>query len=263
VGGKAATQENEQDRERFMRANIDAMARKLGEMQARMMQLESLGNRVTGLAGMPPLDTAHPPGQGGALVDAHSLSMQELNSALDSLSVLMAQRMDQLTVAESRLFDQNIRKYLEPTQLPVVGHPVGSPFGWRIDPFTGQSALHTGLDFPAEVGTPVMAAAGGVVITQENNPSYGNMIEIDHGNHLVTRYAHTLRVFVKVGDIVRRGQKIAEVGTTGRSTGPHLHFEVWVHGVVQDPQRFLFAGKDAPQPPVAVAPLPMDGAAQR
>jgi murein DD-endopeptidase MepM/ murein hydrolase activator NlpD len=119
---------------------------------------------------------------------------------------------------------------------------LGSTFGWRIDPFTGRSALHSGLDFPAEPGTPIYAAAGGVVVTQETHPQYGKMIEVDHGNDLITRYAHTSRVLVKKGDLIKRGQKIAEVGNTGRSTGSHLHFEVLVQGVPQDPQKFLNAG---------------------
>jgi murein DD-endopeptidase MepM/ murein hydrolase activator NlpD len=120
---------------------------------------------------------------------------------------------------------------------------VGSPFGFRIDPITGRSALHTGLDFPADIGTPIVAAAGGVVVVHDLHPAYGNMVEIDHGNNLITRYAHASKVHVTKGDIVKRGQQIAEVGSTGRSTGPHLHFEVWVSGVVQDPSRFLAAGE--------------------
>jgi murein DD-endopeptidase MepM/ murein hydrolase activator NlpD len=131
-----------------------------------------------------------------------------------------------------------------PTQQPVHAGHLGSPFGWRIDPFTGRSALHTGLDFQAETGTAILAAAGGVVVAQEVHPAYGNMLEIDHGNNLVTRYAHASRLWVKKGDLVKRGQKIAAVGTTGRSTGPHLHFEVMVHGVPQDPRKFLAAGRD-------------------
>jgi murein DD-endopeptidase MepM/ murein hydrolase activator NlpD len=116
--------------------------------------------------------------------------------------------------------------------------------------------LHTGLDFSADPGTPILSAAGGVVVTQEYHAAYGNMIEIDHGNDLVSRYAHASRVFVKKGDLVRRGQKIAEVGTTGRSTGSHLHFEVLVQGVQQDPQKFLQAGQDLSSQTVAVAAAP-------
>ena len=133
-----------------------------------------------------------------------------------------------------------------PTQQPVVGGTLGSSFGWRIDPVNGQSALHTGLDFPASNGTPILAAAGGVVVVQEYHPAYGNMVEIDHGNDLITRYGHASKVLIKKGDLIKRGQKIAEVGSTGRSTGSHLHFEVLVQGVFQDPQKFLTAGQKLP-----------------
>jgi murein DD-endopeptidase MepM/ murein hydrolase activator NlpD len=229
-------------RDRFMRENIDVMAKRLGEMQAKMMQLESLGERVSGLAGINPADIRAKPGQGGALVGGHDLSMTELQTALADLDQLTRQRTDVMTVIESRLFEQKIKKLMVPTELPVKDVGLGSTFGWRIDPFTGHSALHTGLDFPAETGTPIYAAAGGVVVTQEFHPQYGNMIEVDHGNELITRYAHSSRVLVKKGDLIKRGQKIAEVGTTGRSTGAHLHFEVLVQGVPQDPQKFLNAG---------------------
>jgi murein DD-endopeptidase MepM/ murein hydrolase activator NlpD len=229
-------------RERFVRENIDVMAKRLGEMQAKMLQLESLGERVSGLAGINPADIRAKPGQGGVLVTGHNLSMEELQAALGDLEKLSDQRADVLTVIESRLFGQKVKKLMVPTELPVKEVSLGSLFGWRIDPFTGRSALHTGLDFPAEVGTPIFAAAGGVVVTQEFHPQYGNMIEVDHGNELITRYAHSSRVSVKKGDLIKRGQKIAEVGNTGRSTGPHLHFEVLVQGVPQDPQKFLNAG---------------------
>lgn len=226
----------------YMRENLDAMARKLGEMQARMLQIESLGERVAGLAGLNPEEFRKPPGAGGALVGSRSLSAEELSQAMAQLDAVGASRVDWLTAVESRLFDQTLQRTMVPTEAPVKGVQVGSPFGFRIDPITGRSALHTGLDFPGDVGTPIYAAAGGVVVVQEYHPAYGNMVEIDHGNELITRYAHASRVMVGKGDIVKRGQKIAEVGSTGRSTGPHLHFEVWVSGVVQDPKRFLAAG---------------------
>ena len=245
VGGlvKLVVKDEFDQRDRFMRENLDAMARKLGEMQAKMTQLEALGERVSGLAGINPAEIKTTPGQGGALVAGRPFSMDELQSTLADLDRLTDQRVDLLTVVESRLFDQRIKKLMVPTQQPVAAGHLGSSFGWRIDPFTGRSALHTGLDFQADPGTTVLSAAGGVVVTQEFHPAYGNMIEIDHGNDLVTRYAHASRVFVKTGDLVKRGQRIAEVGTTGRSTGPHLHFEVLVQGVPQDPQKFLSAGQ--------------------
>jgi murein DD-endopeptidase MepM/ murein hydrolase activator NlpD len=111
-----------------------------------------------------------------------------------------------------------------------------------MDPFTGRSTFHEGIDFPAPTGTAIIAAAGGVVIAAEFHPQFGNMLEIDHGNDIVTRYAHASRLLMKVGDIVQRGQHVADIGTTGRSTGAHLHFEVLVKGVQQDPHKFLIAG---------------------
>ncbi len=240
-------------RDRFMRENLDVMAKRLGEMQAKMMQLEALGERVSGLAGVSPAEIKSTMGSGGALVGSRSLTMEELQATLADLDKLTDQRVDLMTVMESRLFDQKIKKLMVPTQQPVAGGVLGSSFGWRIDPLNGRSALHTGLDFPSEPGTPIVAAAGGIVVTQEYHPAYGNMVEIDHGNDLITRYAHASKVLVKKGDLIKRGQKIAEVGTTGRSTGPHLHFEVLVQGVFQDPQKFLTAGRDVPAINMAVA----------
>lgn len=240
--------------DRFMRENIEVMAKKLGEMQAKMLQLESLGERVSGLAGVNPSDIKIKPGQGGKLVSGRDLSMLELQSTLQELDEVASERTDLMTVLESRLFEQKIKKMMIPTQTPVPNANLGSMFGWRIDPITGRSALHTGLDFPATPGTAIFAAAGGVVVTQEFQSEYGNMIEIDHGNDLISRYAHTSKVGVKKGDLIKRGQKIAEVGNTGRSTGPHLHFEVLVQGVPQDPQKFLNAGRQ-----VAPAQLAQSG----
>ncbi|MBI2769596.1 MAG: M23 family metallopeptidase [Burkholderiales bacterium] len=245
-----------EQRDRFMRENLDAMARKLGEMQAKMVQLEALGERVSGLAGVNPAEIKVTPGRGGALVSGRPLTMEELQATLADLDKLAEQRTDLMTVMESRLFDQKIRKMMVPTQQPVQGAHLGSSFGWRIDPFNGRSALHTGLDFQASPGTAILAAAGGVVVTQEFHGEYGNMVEVDHGNDLITRYAHASRVLVKKGDLIKRGQKVAEVGTTGRSTGPHLHFEVLVQGVPQDPQKFLAAGQGLPHTRLAAAATP-------
>jgi hypothetical protein len=240
---KLVVKDEFEQRDRFMRENLDVMARKLGEMQAKLVQLESLSERVSGLAGVSPADIKTTGGQGGVLVSGHALSMQEVQSTLGDLELLTGQRTDLFTVLESRLFERKMQSMMIPTQKPVAQGEVGSAFGWRLDPVTGRSALHTGLDFQAKMGDPILAAAGGVVVTQEYHTEYGNMVEIDHGNDLVTRYAHASKVTVKKGDLIRRGQKIAEVGNSGRSTGAHLHFEVLVQGVFQDPQKFLLAGQ--------------------
>lgn len=243
---KLVVKDEFEQRDRFMRENLDVMAKRLGEMQAKMVQLEALGERVAGLAGVSPKEIKSSMGSGGALVGSRSLTMEELQGTLADLDKITDQRFDLMTLMESRLFDLKIKKLMVPTQQPVVGGALGSSFGWRIDPVNGQSALHTGLDFPAAQGTPIVAAAGGVVVTQEYHPAYGNMLEIDHGNDLITRYAHASKVLAKKGDLIKRGQKIAEVGSTGRSTGSHLHFEVLVQGVFQDPQKFLLAGQNLP-----------------
>jgi murein DD-endopeptidase MepM/ murein hydrolase activator NlpD len=238
-----AAQEHVASQERFLRDNIDAMARQVGELQARLVQLESLQERVSGLAGAgaPSVPKAQP-GRGGALLAARPLSLDELRAELAAAETTSSRQLDWLSRAEESLFEANLKRLAQPTARPVVGAPVGSPFGWRIDPFTGSQALHTGLDFQADIGTPIRAAAGGVVIAQEWHPAFGNLVELDHGNQLVTRYAHASKVRVNKGDLVRRGQHIADVGATGRATGPHLHFEVLVSGVPVDPMRFLALG---------------------
>ena len=236
-------------RDRFMRENLDAMAQKVGEMQAKLIKLEAMSERVSGLAGLKSEELRQPPtqapakagGQGGPFVPAGRLSMAELDRRVASLDEAADQEADVLTLIESRLFERRLASLMIPNSAPLNG-PVGSGFGFRSDPFSGRAALHTGLDFPAEPGTTILAAAGGVVRSTDFHPAYGNLLEIDHGNGLSTRYAHTSKILVKAGDLVRRGQRVAEVGTTGRSTGPHLHFEVLVEGVQQDPAKFL-AGK--------------------
>jgi murein DD-endopeptidase MepM/ murein hydrolase activator NlpD len=228
-------------RDRFMRENLDAMAQKVGDMQARMVRIEAMGDRVSGLAGLKPEDVqalAKPGGAGGPFVPLTQPTLEQLNAALRDMEDTADTQADLMTLIESRLLESRLRKLMIPSTRPVDG-PVGSGFGFRADPITGRAALHTGLDFPNDVGTPIHAAAGGVVVTAEYHPQYGQMLEIDHGNGLVTRYGHTSRFLVKVGDLVKRGQVVANVGTTGRSTGPHLHFEVLVDGVQQDPAKFL------------------------
>jgi len=242
----SAQQDQMRKTEGFLRENLNAMAVKLGQMQAQLMRLDALGERLSGLAGFKPQEFrfGEVPGRGGAvstLSQAHDLSLDEFSRQLDALSKQMESRTDYLGILESSLFDARVKRKLMPTTTPVEGSWNASSFGWRIDPITGQNALHEGIDFIADVGTPVFAAAGGVVVFAEYHAQYGNMVEIDHGNDFITRYAHASKLLVKVGEVVRRGRKIADVGSTGRSTGPHLHFEVRYKGVPKNPARFLQA----------------------
>jgi murein DD-endopeptidase MepM/ murein hydrolase activator NlpD len=232
--------------EDFLRQNLNAMAVKLGEMQANLMRLDALGERLSSAAGIRPSDFrfGEVPARGGAMPTLlpRDLSLGEFSRQLDFLALQMETRSDYYDVLESQLFNARLRQTFTPTTLPVqMGTWNASGFGWRIDPITGQMAMHEGIDFIAETGTPIHAAAPGVVVTAEFQPAYGNMVEIDHGGDVLTRYAHASKLLVKRGQLVKRGDKIAEVGSTGRSTGPHLHFEVRVKGVAQNPGRFLFS----------------------
>jgi murein DD-endopeptidase MepM/ murein hydrolase activator NlpD len=269
-------------RERFMRENLDAMAQRVGEMQAKVIKLEAIGERVSSMAGvraeeirpaqaprsavknvaltkelpgraqfsltpdvgglaLPNSGAAKaelPPAQGGPFIPLASPSLNELNEAVARLDERAETGADVFTLIESRLLEVRLQALLVPSTSPVKV-AMGSGFGFRSDPFSGRAALHSGVDFPVDTGTPIQAAAGGVVVSTEFHAAYGNLLEIDHGNGLSTRYAHTSRILVQAGDLVKRGQVVAESGNTGRSTGPHLHFEVLVEGVPQDPSRFL------------------------
>lgn len=234
--------------EQYVQNNVSAMARMIGDIEARMLRLDALGERIAKSAGIRPeeFNFKDPPGRGGALsADAHALSLRELQDQVARVDQAVDRRADFMNVVESEIVSNEARDALLPHGTPLSQGFVGSGYGMRADPFTGQWSMHTGVDFAAPVGTPIFAAAGGVVSAAEPNPAFGNMVEVDHGHGLSTMYAHTSRMLVKVGDIVLKGQKIAEVGTTGRSTGPHLHFEVHVGGHPVNPSGYLASLRDA------------------
>jgi murein DD-endopeptidase MepM/ murein hydrolase activator NlpD len=228
----------------FVQQNLNAMAVKLGEMQAQLTRLDALGERLSSLAGFRPQEFrfSEAPGLGGAaptLMPPQNLSLADFSDKLSSLSRNVESRNDMMGVLESQLFEQAVKKKMIPTMMPVKAPYNASAYGRRVDPFTGQWAMHEGIDFLAEAGSSIAAAAAGVVVFAGFHPQYGYMVDIDHGNDLVTRYAHQSKLFVKEGDVVQRGRKIGEVGSTGRSTGPHLHFEVRYRGAAQNPTKFL------------------------
>ncbi len=238
-------QEHNQKTEQYLRDNVSAMAEKLGEMKAQLLRLDALGERVSKLSGVPlpkqsGLGKPAKDGAGGPLIPLSSpLSPIELQREIDRLGEVIEQRKDDLTVLESQLMERRIKSILLPTLMPIDSVRLGSPFGRRVDPLVGVGAMHEGIDFVADTGTRVVASAGGVVVTAEFHPQYGKLIEIDHGNEFSSRYAHLSKIDVKAGQIVRRGDRIGSSGNTGRSTGPHLHFEVRFRGVAQNPSRFL------------------------
>lgn len=233
----------QQKQQSYMREGMNAMAIRLGKMQAQLLRLDTLGARLAKLNGMKPqeFNFDQPLAQGGPYVPVmpQDISLESLSQQLDSLAVLLNDRNDKLIALETLQLQNSLNKKLLPSRSPVLDGPYSSNFGWRIDPFTGQNAMHEGVDFMVPEGTPIHASAGGIVVYSDFHPQYGKMIEIDHGNDIVTRYAHASELLVKVGQVVKRGQEVARVGSTGRSTGSHLHFEVRYKGIAQNPKRFL------------------------
>lgn len=231
----------------YVSNNLQLMATRVGELQAKVLRLDSLGERVSGLAGGKAVDSPKPrPGQGGPFVPA-PMTAGELQAEIERLASAIDYRSEELAILESRLLERRVRDRLLPTTQPVKDAVFGSSFGYRSDPIAGLRAMHEGIDFNAETGTPIVAAADGVVLSAEYHAEYGNMIDIDHGDGLTSRYAHMSRLAVKAGTLVKRGQEIGAVGSTGRSTGSHLHFEVRMLGVAQNPALFLKQGPEFAQ----------------
>ena len=223
--------------------NLNVMAAKLGQMQAQLLRLDALGGRLAESSGIDPQDFefSEVPGQGGAHSHLHAeaITFGEFNEKLHEMSYMLDEREDRLGALDSFLLGDRLTKRVMPSAMPVDTDWYSSGYGFRIDPFTGKRAFHQGVDFAAKAGTPIKAAAGGVVVYSDHHAEYGNMIEIDHGDDLVSRYAHASKLLVKLGQVVLQGQEIAKVGSTGRSTGAHLHFEIRHKGKPQNPSRFL------------------------
>ncbi len=223
--------------------NLNIMAIKLGKMQAQLMRLNALGTQLLELSDFESEDFMldQLPGQGGTYADlyAEPLSFKAFEQQLYELSGKIDSQSDLFGALETLLRSEKLSKRVLPSVMPVETDWYSSGFGFRIDPFTGKRALHEGVDFAVKRGTPIRAAAGGVVVFSGRHAQYGKMIEIDHGDDMISRYAHASKLVVETGQIVTQGQKIAEVGSTGRSTGPHLHFEIRHKNIPQNPSRFL------------------------
>ncbi len=234
--------EQARERQQQIQDNVNSLAVKLGEMQAHMLRLDGLGERLAKIAGLKPQElpsaTANA-GRGGLATPSTPLSLDQFTRQLSELQKGVEVKADQMTVLEALLVEGSAQRKFLPTLPPIESVNYTSNFGYRIDPFSGHQSFHEGVDFAAETGTPINAAASGKVITADTHPAYGKTVEIDHGNGLITRYAHASELLVVEGDLVVRGQRIAKVGSTGRSTGPHLHFEVRLNGAAQNPARFL------------------------
>lgn len=219
---------------------INALAARLGELQAEANRLNALGERLTRIGQLQDgeFNFDKPVGVGGA-GPVRDIAAPELREGLDTLNRQFVDSGEQLSVLESMLFNRQLDMNSVPSREPIANSYITSGFGGRADPIRGGHQFHKGIDFEADVGDPVLAVADGVVSYSGARSGYGNVIEIDHGNGYVTRYAHNSRLSRRVGDLVRAGNEIAKAGSTGRSTGAHVHFEVWENGRVTNPRKFL------------------------
>ena len=241
---KADTQQVELDKvRRGAQQEVNAMAARLGELQAQANRLNALGERLTRVGQLQDgeFDFDEPVGVGGNDT-VHDMAPAELKAGVNTLEQQFAASGQQLSVLEALLFNRELDKNATPSRMPILNSYITSGFGGRADPMGGGSQYHKGIDFEADVGDPVLTVADGVVAFAGVKSGYGNVVDVDHGNGYVTRYAHNSRLVVRVGDLVRVGQEIAKAGSTGRSTGAHVHFEVWENGRVVNPRKFLGEG---------------------
>ncbi len=238
---------------REAQANMDALSAKVAQLQAHVMRLDALGTQLTSIAGLKrgEFDFSKDPAEGGpeAKGPVQHTSTQDFMAQLDQLAAQVQDREQKLGVLENLLMSRNVQLAAQPNGPPVADGYVSSLFGMRIDPFDGELSMHSGMDFAGTEGESVEAVAAGVVTWAGERSGYGNLVEIDHGNGYATRYGHNESILVHVGQIVKKGEEIALMGSTGRSTGPHVHFEVLYNGVAVNPARFV---KSLGAPQVAV-----------
>ncbi len=225
--------------------HINVLALKLGELQSHIVRLNALGERLTkmGKFDKDEFDFKKVPARGGA--DSKGMDkfvkLSELVEEMDTLSRIIEDREIKLNVMEELIMNSELQKEVYPSGQPVKGGWISSSYGERLDPFTGSKTFHDGVDIAGNVGTRVAAVGSGIVIFAGEKQGYGKVVKIHHGNGYVTLYAHNSKLLVHVGDYVTKGQRIAAMGSTGRSTGPHLHFEVHLNGKTVDPQTYLQA----------------------
>lgn len=224
--------------------HLDAYAAIMGEMQARMMRLDAQTERLLSLSGeqkevIENVMDLKRPNLGGPFILEQPKNEAELKKNIDQLMAEIEFQTEYLDALEAKILQKSVYKDMLPNSSPVDAAYNSSSYGWREDPFNGRRAFHEGLDFTANTGTPVYAAADGVVSVAGANGGYGKMVQIEHGSGLETRYAHTSKILVKVGQRVAKGEVIAYVGNTGRSTGPHLHYEIRLNGNALDPRKYL------------------------
>jgi hypothetical protein len=225
-------------------ANVDALSSRIGLLQAHVMRLDALGRKLVKMARIDKseFDFENTPALGGPeTVSDKVVELDELSLAIDKLSLKLEDREDKLVIMENLVLNENLKKEVEPSGRPIIKGWLSSYFGMRTHPLSGRREMHKGIDFAGKMGGPVIAVAKGVVTYAGKRYNYGDLVEIAHGNGYTTRYAHNSKILVSVGDTIEKGFQIAEIGSSGRSTGPHVHFEVLQNGRQINPVRFIRA----------------------
>ncbi len=228
-----------QDAER----SLAALTLRVAELQARLVRLDALGERLTTMAKLDngEFDFSRAPALGGPehSIDEDATGEREFKSILNELGAKIEDRQQQLDTLEALLAKRKLQSDVFLAGRPIKSGWMSSKFGRRSDPFTGRIAWHQGVDFAGKDGSDIISVAAGVVTWSSERYGYGQLVEINHGNGFSTRYAHCKENLVKVGDVVKKGQVVALMGSSGRSTGPHVHFEVFKHGRAVDPSTYI------------------------
>ena len=222
---------------------IDALTRRLGRLQAQVLRVDALGQNLVASAGLEDqeFDFESKPALGGPEVSTseETQSLGHLEQQIDALDAQLRSREKQLALLDRLIANRELNKQRQVDGRPVEWGWTSSPYGYRNDPFTGRRAWHTGVDLAGREGGDIVSVAAGVVTEAQKKEGYGYFVEIDHGDGLQTRYAHAKELLVEIGEVVEKDQQIAVMGSTGRSTGPHVHFEVVKDGARQNPQDFM------------------------
>lgn len=229
--------------QRVSHNEIEALTVRMAQLQARLIRLDALGERVLNVAKLDEneFDFSQPPALGGPDIEGQGepYGPPEFIQVLDQLADQIEDREQQLDIMAGLLVNRQLQDELSVAGTPVVKGWMSSKYGNRTDPFNGRRAWHNGVDFAGKLGSEVVAVASGVVTWSDRRSGYGLMVEINHGGGYVTRYAHCKENLVGVGDVVKKGQAIALMGSSGRSTGPHVHFEVYKNGKPENPAAYI------------------------
>lgn len=235
---------------RNARENMDALALRLGNLQSHVVRLDALGQRLTQMANLDngEFNFEQPPAQGGPLSSSDemagsSMDVPDFLQSLQELSSQIEDRSQQLGVLEEMLMTRNLQAEVVPAGRPITRGWLSSYYGMRTDPFSGRRTHHSGIDFAGKEGSDIVAVAAGVVTYSGRRSGYGRLVEVNHGKGYVTRYGHNKENLVEVGETVKKGQVIAKMGSSGRSTGPHVHLEVLVNGRAVDPKKYILASR--------------------